>query len=791
MAGTKERTEGLLALVCESAEISGSNVFNSVEGIDVTSIQDRSTCYVRDIDAEYRWFEDSLAVPAPPVIVLPDQLTPGDPGRWIQITGGGGGGAVDSVNGTAGVTVAPTTGNVIVSGANLYARDGSNGAMTADVDMGTNALTNASTGAFSGAVTGLTFNGVALTTAGAATNYLDEQGNYTNPITAAGGPFLPLAGGTMSGNIDMGTNAITNGTYNGVALTTGGAATDFLNAQGNYVAVGGATPGAPDFSLQFNDGSGGFGGNAGLLFEADASGRRVVFESNATTATATGIRLNESAGSLAGSLLLDDDAAPANRSVTLNAVTGPLVMSATAGPLTATAAGNAFLTSTGANVDVSAAVDLGLTGAGAVVLQSTGSTVTAEADSFLGLVAGSQLTIDVGAVSWVWPTADGAANEVLTTDGSGNLSFAPVPSTTPAAPDRSIQFNNAGSFDGSASMTYVSDGSGNREIVMTSGDVGATDVGLRLRTALAGNAISGSVYLDDATNPADRTLDLGLYNGSQLTIKNDGAVVLSTVLDNVPSANLLFNDQLLMKAQAPGESVGVVFGGSIVAPTVDPKVFFGYTEGPGLLGLSNAGLWVGVDASFLLTNSDIPTTAPRSLRIIGAAGAATIDGTEIDIATGAGGAGGASGAFRLIVGATGGAGGTEYLRFNDSSTAPSAGDVLTWDGTQNSYAAPTTGGTNTMVVDNTAGPVVGTDPGANSRITYLLTLAAPRTFQLPAAPADGAIIVVKNAANTAAAIAVTVAGGANIDFAPSFNIATIAGSGTFQYEASTNQWWTI
>lgn len=62
-----------------------------------------------------------------------------------------------------------------------------------------------------------------------------------NGTGGGGGSFLPLAGGTMSGTINMNLNAIVGGTYNGVGLTTGGAATDFLNAEGNYITVGNGT----------------------------------------------------------------------------------------------------------------------------------------------------------------------------------------------------------------------------------------------------------------------------------------------------------------------------------------------------------------------------------------------------------------------------------------------------------------------------------------------------------------------------------------------------------------------
>lgn len=83
MSGTKEQTEGLISLVCETAEISGSNVLNSLEGIDVESIQDRALCYVRATDTIYRFFEDSTATPSPPSVILPVKISALDPGRWI------------------------------------------------------------------------------------------------------------------------------------------------------------------------------------------------------------------------------------------------------------------------------------------------------------------------------------------------------------------------------------------------------------------------------------------------------------------------------------------------------------------------------------------------------------------------------------------------------------------------------------------------------------------------------------------------------------------------------------
>lgn len=53
----------------------------------------------------------------------------------------------------------------------------------------------------------------------------------------------------------------------------------------------------------------------------------------------------------------------------------------------------------------------------------------------------------------VYPTVDGTNGQVLRTDGSGNLSWTTVVST-PGGSNTQIQFNNSGSFGGSANFTW-------------------------------------------------------------------------------------------------------------------------------------------------------------------------------------------------------------------------------------------------------------------------------------------------------------------------------------------------
>jgi len=66
--------------------------------------------------------------------------------------------------------------------------------------------------------------------------------------------------------------------------------------------------------------------------------------------------------------------------------------------------------------------------------------------------------------AYTFPTSDGSANQVLQTDGSGNLSFATVSgSGSPAGSDSYVQYNNGGSFGGDADFTW--DDTNNRLVI--------------------------------------------------------------------------------------------------------------------------------------------------------------------------------------------------------------------------------------------------------------------------------------------------------------------------------------
>ena len=93
-------------------------------------------------------------------------------------------------------------------------------------------------------------------------------------------------------------------------------------------------------------------------------------------------------------------------------------------------------------------------GEGIIVTGSAGT------DTHALVVTGSSIISEGLTVSgYTLPTADGNANQVIKTDGSGNLSFTSQTggSGSPGGSDTHIQINSAGSFGGVANLTYDGD----------------------------------------------------------------------------------------------------------------------------------------------------------------------------------------------------------------------------------------------------------------------------------------------------------------------------------------------
>lgn len=82
MAGTQQAVEALAGFIAETVLTSASTEKNSLEGIDVSTVVDGATCYVRENDATYRYFDDSTLPVLFPFVIAP-AVPPGAPGRWV------------------------------------------------------------------------------------------------------------------------------------------------------------------------------------------------------------------------------------------------------------------------------------------------------------------------------------------------------------------------------------------------------------------------------------------------------------------------------------------------------------------------------------------------------------------------------------------------------------------------------------------------------------------------------------------------------------------------------------
>jgi hypothetical protein len=112
--------------------------------------------------------------------------------------------------------------------------------------------------------------------------------------------------------------------------------------------------------------------------------------------------------------------------------------------------------------------------------------------------------------AYTFPTSDGSANQVLTTDGSGTLSFGTV-NATPGGSNTHVQYNDSGSFGGSSTFTYDES-----EAKLT---VGGSVSSILFETVSDYGAI---------TTTATDTLDYGTLTGSVVALVNSDYGVVET-----------------------------------------------------------------------------------------------------------------------------------------------------------------------------------------------------------------------------------------------------------------------
>jgi len=134
--------------------------------------------------------------------------------------------------------------------------------------------------------------------------------------------------------------------------------------------------------------------------------------------------------------------------------------------------------------------------------------------------SGSALTIASGGVAWELPTADGSANQVLKTDGSGNLDWVANSGSggvdaANGSNDRVATFSDSDSLNGEANLTF--DGSTLTVLGNAGVGIARTEGTLHVHTATAGSATA-------ATNADDLVVENSAAGGISILTPdaNDG-----------------------------------------------------------------------------------------------------------------------------------------------------------------------------------------------------------------------------------------------------------------------------
>lgn len=69
----------------------GVDMLSNLQAIPASSRFPNMVIFVASEETQYYWDNTSVAAPAPPNVIKPDDITLPDPGRWIQFGGTGGG----------------------------------------------------------------------------------------------------------------------------------------------------------------------------------------------------------------------------------------------------------------------------------------------------------------------------------------------------------------------------------------------------------------------------------------------------------------------------------------------------------------------------------------------------------------------------------------------------------------------------------------------------------------------------------------------------------------------------
>ena len=178
---------------------------------------------------------------------------------------------------------------------------------------------------------------------------------------------------------------------------------------------------------------------------------------------------------------------------------------------------------------------------------STGGTLklmedTDNGSNYVGLKAANTLGSNV---TWTLPSADGSANQVIATDGSGTLSFASTTSTIAGASDTNI------TTPADASLLFYDTGTSKWIDNVMSGDATMADTGA---LTIAAGAVENAMLADDAVGAdelaANAVVTASMVNDAVTADKlASDAVVTASIVDNAVTLDKIADAVIILESE--------------------------------------------------------------------------------------------------------------------------------------------------------------------------------------------------------------------------------------------------
>jgi hypothetical protein len=257
-------------------------------------------------------------------------------------------------------------------------------------------------------------------------------------------------------------------------------------------------------------------------------------------------------------------------------------------------------------------LDLQLNGVSKVSVLATGATTIVST------------SLNIGTVTYVWPSSQGGANTFLKNDGAGNLSWAAA-SSTPGGSTTQIQYNNAGAFGGIAGFTYTPAGTATFDLNMTRTYTGTPTGTIKYGTLISTLSVTPTTTASGGTGYAVRgVLSIDNVTGLASTLGTQVAMEASLTDASIVGGSWLGTTIGFRSTsdRATGGSLAGSFsatGGPFNTTAVSASVSKAYTGAAtnysifsGSLSLSATGTVTnayGLDISSIVVSSGAITTA--------------------------------------------------------------------------------------------------------------------------------------------------------------------------------------